>query len=124
VTELPLLLCGLASALLIVVGVLALVAPQRLSKSFGAAVSERSALAFVRATGARDLALGAVFGAAVFLQDSLMLLVLALAGFALAFADFAIAYSTAGRFRAEHAAHVVGMIGFAVIVAVLWTRVV
>ena len=123
-SDLPVLLGALAAIGLVTVGALALISPQRLARSYGVAVSARSATAFVRATGARDLVLGGIFGATVYLQDGLFLLILAVAGFALALADFIIAFTFAGGFRSEQVAHLGGMVGFAIVAAVLWTRVV
>jgi hypothetical protein len=119
VTDTTLLLTGLASAGLLAVGGLALVAPSRLSKSYGVPVDDRNALAYVRATGARDFALGGIFAANVCLQDSRSLLILSVAGVALALSDFAIAYTWARRFQSEHLAHLGGAFGFAVISALL-----
>lgn len=118
-SDLPVFLCALASVLLLAVGALALISPQRLSRSYGVPVSQPTAIAYVRATGARDLILGAVFAANVYLQDTLVLLILCVAGVALSLADFLIAFSFARSFRSEQIAHIVGFLGFIVIAILL-----
>lgn len=118
-SELALLLCTLAAIMLIAVGVLALIAPAMLSRSYGVPVEAPPALAYVRATGARDLILGAIFSANVYLHDGLVLFVLALGGIALSLADFSIAFGFARGFRSEQLAHIGGALGFALIAALL-----
>lgn len=118
--ELTLVLCGLAAAGLLAVGILALLLPQRLSRSYGVPVKGAPAIDWVRATGARDTALGLIFASAVYLRDHRTLLILCLAGLALSLADFAIAFGAANkRVRSEHGAHIGGAIGFAVLVILL-----
>lgn len=118
--DLPIFLCALAAVMLIAVGALASVLPERLSRSYGVPVAQPPALAYVRATGARDLTIGAVFAANVYLHDALVLFVLAIAGIALSLADFVIAFTFARGFRSEQFAHAAGVAGFAVIAALLW----
>lgn len=118
-TEFALTLCVLASVGLISIGVLALVAPERLSRSYGVAVDAPNSFVYVRATGARDCIIGFVFGSAVWAHDRSLLLVLAVAGLALSLADFAIAFAFARGFRSEHVAHLGGAAGFLVIAIAL-----
>lgn len=117
--DLPIFLCTLAAVMLIAVGALALISPERLSRSYGVPVSQLAALAYVRATGARDLTIGAIFAANVYLHDPLVLFVLALAGIALSLADFLIAFTFARGYRSEQLAHIAGIAGFIVIAALL-----
>jgi hypothetical protein len=119
VNDLALFLCGLASIGLLAVGALALLSPSRLSRSYGVPVADRASLSYVRATGARDAIVGIIFAASVYLHDALLLLILAIAGFALSLGDFVIAYSFARGFHSEQIAHIVGAIGFIAIAALL-----
>ncbi|MDE2483489.1 MAG: DUF4267 domain-containing protein [bacterium] len=113
------LLCTLAAIGLGAIGVLALLAPERLARSYGVPVTERAALAFVRATGVRDILIGAIVAGATYLHDALTLAALAVIGFVLSVADFTIAFSFERRFRTEQLAHVGGAVGFAVLFALL-----
>jgi len=122
VNDLPFFLCTLAAVMLIAVGVLALISPERLARSYGVPVAQPAALAYVRATGARDFTIGAIFAANVHLHDTLVLFVLALAGIALSFADFLIAFTFARGFRSEQLAHIGGIAGFIVIAVLLSPR--
>lgn len=119
VSSLALALCGLAAVGLISVGILALVTPERLSRSYGVPVKDPSAFAFVRATGVRDLILGAIFASSVYLKDGTVLLILCVAGLILALADFLIAFTTAKRIHSEHGAHLGSAIGFVVLIVLL-----
>lgn len=117
--ELALALCALGAAGLLILGGLALVAPERLAQSYGVPVHDRSALAFVRAAGTRDLIIGALLATNVYLQSLLMLAIICGCGVVLALADFLIAFSTAREWRSQLSAHIGGAIGFAALVAVL-----
>jgi hypothetical protein len=112
-------LCILAAVGLISIGLLALVAPRRLSRSYGAEVDDDSAYVFVRATGVRDLIIGAIFAATLTRNDARMLLYLCGAGFALSIADLLLAAAYARGFRSEHLAHAGGAAGFAIIAIAL-----
>jgi hypothetical protein len=118
-SDLPVWLCALAAIALLAVGTLALAVPNVLSRSYGVPARDPVALAYVRATGARDVIIGAVLAANVYLQDALVLLILAAAGLLLSLADFAIAFAFARGFRSEHLAHLIGAVGFIVIIALL-----
>jgi hypothetical protein len=119
VSSLALSLCGLAAAGLVVVGILALVTPKRLSRSYGVPVKEAGAIVYVRAVGARDLMLGVILASNVYLKDSVVLIVICAAGLLLSLADFFFALTAAQRLRSEHGAHLGGAIGFAVLLALL-----
>ena len=119
-SHLTLALCALAAAGLLAVGVLALLSPIRLARSYGVVAKDVSALAYVRATGARDTVLGAVFAFCVYRADVPVLLALSVAGLLLSLADFAIAFLAAKKtIRSEHGAHIGGAIGFIVLIVLL-----
>lgn len=117
--EVALKLCGLASVGLLAVGVLALISPRRLARSYGVDVRDRAALVWVRATGARDAALGIILAFIAFRQDLIEILVLCVIGLALSITDFFLAVSFARRLRSEHGAHLGGAIAFLVIIILL-----
>ena len=118
--NLALALCGLAAIGLLSIGTLALVSPERLSRSYGIPVQDPAGLAFVRATGARDLLIGLIFATGVYFQDALQLLILCAIGVLLSAADFTIAFFSNGRtMRSEYAAHIGGAVAFAVLIALL-----
>jgi hypothetical protein len=117
--DFALTLCALAAVGLLSVGALALIAPRRLSRSYGAAAADRAAIVYVRATGARDIIIGSIFAVALVRNDWVMLASLCAAGLILSLADLAIAVSFARRFRSEHLAHAGGAVGFAIIIALL-----
>ncbi len=119
--DFAILLCRLAAIALIAIGVLALLAPERLARSYGVEIGDRAGAAFVRATGVRDALLGLILAGAAYLQDAIVLVTLCIAGFVLSLADFAIAFGYGRRFRSEHLAHIGGAVGFAVITALLLT---
>lgn len=117
---LPIALCALAAAGLVAIGTLALLSPQRLARTYGITVTAREGLAYVRATGARDVIIGALFGVSVYLQDTLSLLLFCGAGLLLSLADFCIAFFMGGRrFRSELGAHLGGALAFIVLLALL-----
>ncbi len=118
-SSLALTLCGLAAAGLLTVGVLAIFQPERLSRSYGVPVRSANSIAFVRATGVRDLLLGLILASNVYLKDAIALVLLCTAGLVLALADFSIAYTTAKRLHSEHGAHIGGALGFAVLIVLL-----
>lgn len=118
-SSLALTLCGLAAIGLLSVGVLALLAPERLARSYGVPIKTVNARAFVRATGVRDVILGCLLASSVYVKDTFTLLLLCIAGLVLSLADFLIAFTTAKRIQSEHGAHIGGAIGFAVLIALL-----
>jgi hypothetical protein len=117
--DVALKLCGLAAALLLAVGALALISPRRLARSYGVEVDDARSFVWVRASGARDIALGTVLASSAFLGDATELLVICAAGVALSLADFVLAVSFARRVRSEHGAHLGGAIAFLVIIVLL-----
>ena len=118
--HLALVLCALAAAGLLAVGVLALLSPVRLARSYGVVAKDASAIAYVRATGARDTILGGIFAFCVYRADVPLLLALSIAGLLLSLADFAIAFLAAKKsIRSEHGAHLGGAIGFIVLIVLL-----
>lgn len=118
--QLAIILCILASIGLLAVGAAALAGPAHLSQSYGLPVTDERGLGFVRATGARDLALGGILLASALLGDLLQLTIVAGAGLLLSLADFLIVYAGAhGRIHRQHLTHVGAAAGFAVIIAVL-----
>lgn len=114
--DIALKLCGLAALGLLAVGALALISPQRLSRSYGVEVTDATSIVWVRATGARDILLGILLAVAAFLDDTPELLVLCAAGLALSLIDFLLAMTFARRLRSEHGAHIGGAIAFLVII--------
>jgi hypothetical protein len=119
VFDVALKLCYLAAPGLVAVGVLALVSPRRLSRSYGVEVRDRASLVWVRATGIRDVAFGLVLAYIAFHQDFIEVLFLCVLGFVLAVADFFLAITFARRLRSEHGAHLGGAIAFLVIIILL-----
>lgn len=90
--------------------------PARLSRAYGLSATEPVARAFVRATGARDIALGVILYAAVLGGNDFLLRVVVASGCIVALADFVLAYAGAGKkLRPQHATHLAGAIGFALI---------
>jgi len=104
---------------LVAVGALALFSPRRLSRSYGVEVRDRASLVWVRATGARDVALGLILAYIAFHQELVEILFLCVIGFVLAIADFLLAVTFARRIRSEHVAHLGGAVAFLVIIVLL-----
>ncbi len=117
--DVALKLCGLAALGLLAVGALALISPVRLARSYGVEVRDRAALVWVRATGARDAALGLILAFFAFRQDVTEILFLCVIGLALSIVDFFLAVTFARRLRSEHGAHLGGAIAFLVIIVLL-----
>jgi hypothetical protein len=113
------LLCTLAAVGLIAVGGLALLSPVRLARSYGVGVDDAAARVYVRATGARDVILGVVLGAATFQGEPIALLFLCSMGVVLSLVDFSLAFAFTRQMRSELAAHLGGAAGFIVIVVLL-----
>ncbi len=107
---------GIVALALILVGIFALIAPHRMAHAYGLPLDGQASRGFARATGIRDVAIGAVLGAAVYFRDVPLLIVLAIAGVVLSLTDLAIAYHGGGRkLRREHGVHVGGVIAFVLI---------
>lgn len=107
---------GLVALGLIVVGIVALFAPHAMARAYGLPLEGHAAAGFARATGIRDVALGAILAAAVYYRDVPLIVVLSIAGIVLSVTDFAIAYHAGGkRLRREHAVHVAGGVAFVLV---------
>ncbi len=104
---------------LIVVGVYAVRVPRALARRYGVAVEGHAALAYVRATGVRDAALGLVLLAIVIGRAGPLLIVFAGAGAALSAADYWLATHHGGA-RPDvvaRASHLSGAAAFLVLAA-------
>lgn len=112
-------LSGLAAFGLLGVGILAIVLPRKLSRSYGVEVSDRAAFVWVRATGARDIILGVILGITALVDATTLLLAVCAAGFVLSLVDLTLAITFARRLRSEHGAHIGGAIVFLVVVALI-----
>jgi len=98
----------IAGAGFLLIGIAALAQPAVLSHLYGLYVHEKNGRGFVRATGARDAAFGALL--IVFaLTSPAALLVTLLAGAALALADFLIVWRSNGTFEPVLYAHIFGL---------------
>jgi len=114
-------LSAFAGAAFIFIGAFALVMPGRLSRGYGVPITGRGALAFVRATGARDVALGIILLAATAANAEWLLRVIVATGCIVALGDFALAYDGAGRqIRLQQVTHLAGAIAFAIILLLLF----
>ncbi|HTX58957.1 MAG TPA: DUF4267 domain-containing protein [Verrucomicrobiae bacterium] len=103
---------------LVVAGLVALLFPKPMSHAYGAPVEGEAGYGFVRASGVRDLLIGAVLAFAVATRDVPMIAVFAGAGLALAVADFVIAYHAGGRrLHLAHAVHAAGAVAFVLMLA-------
>ena len=118
--SLPAILSDVAGAGLLAVGALGIAFPTPLAQSFGVPLTDKSAVVFVRATGVRDLAIGAVLLAASLRGDAGVLLVAVIACLAISLADFANAFFGGDRvLHRQHVVHVGGAALFAAILALL-----
>jgi hypothetical protein len=101
---------ALVALVLIGIGAVALLAPRRASQQFGIVLDDPRALAFIRALGVRDLAIGILL-LLLAAAGRRELLAWAMAASALiAFVDFAVV-SAAGARGAARALHAIGGIG-------------
>lgn len=118
--SLPAILADVAAAGLIAVGALGVVFPTPLAQSFGMPLNDKSAVVFVRATGVRDAALGALLLTASLRGAGIVLLVGIIACLLISVADFANAFFGGDRvLHRQHVVHVGGAVLFAVILALL-----
>lgn len=118
--SLPAILADVAGGGLIAVGALGVALPSPLAHSFGVPLTDKSAAVFVRATGVRDAALGAVVLAASLRGAGGVLLVAAIACLVISIADFLNAFFASDRvLHRQHVVHVGGAALFAAIVALL-----
>lgn len=118
--SLPAILADVAGAGLVAVGGLGVAFPTPLAQSFGMPLRDKAAVVFVRATGVRDLALGAVLLAASLRGAGDVLLVGVIACLVISLADFANAFFGADRvLHRQHVVHIGGAALFAAILALL-----
>ena len=118
--SLPAILADAAAAGLLAVGALGVAFPVPLAQSVGVPLNDKSAVVFVRATGVRDLALGAVLLAASLRGAGGVLLVGIIACLAISIADFVNAFFGGDRvLHRQHVVHIGGAALFAAILALL-----
>jgi hypothetical protein len=118
--SLPAILADVAGAGLVAVGALGIAFPTPLAQSFGMPLHDRSAVVFVRATGVRDAAIGAIVLAASLRGAGDVLLVAVIACLFISFADFANAFFGGDRvLHRQHIVHIGGAALFAAILALL-----
>lgn len=117
---LPALIADVAGAGLLAVGALGVLFPAPLAQSFGVPLKDDAAAVFVRATGVRDIAIGAVLLAASLRGAGIVLLVAAIACLFVSLADFANAYIGSGReLHRQHVVHIGGALLFAADIALI-----
>jgi len=104
---------------LVIVGVYAILAPHSLARRYGVSIEGHSAAGFVRATGIRDVAFGAILAATAYFHLFWLLVVVAVAGIAVSAADLWIAWHHGHprRLHSAHAIHASGIVAFILIVA-------
>lgn len=117
--SLVLLLGWIVAGVLVAVGIVALAAPHALARNYGVAADGHAAAGFVRATGIRDLALGGILAATVYVGNLPLVAVFAIAGIAVSCADLFIAWHHGHerRVRPAHAIHASGIVAFVLILA-------
>lgn len=116
--SLPAVLARLAGAGLVGVGAAGIAFPRPLAQSFGTPLNDTSAAVFVRATGARDVALGGIVMTASLRGERDVLLAAIAACFGISIADFCNAFFSGDRkLRARYAVHAGGAAYFAAILA-------
>ena len=112
--------CGVLALVLVLVGFVALFEPSRMARLYGVPVDGAPGSAFVRATGARDLAFGLALGAAAYFRDEPLLIVLAVVGVLLSMADFSIVYYARGKsLHIAHGFHASGIIAFLLVITMV-----
>ncbi|MBV8724929.1 MAG: DUF4267 domain-containing protein [Candidatus Eremiobacteraeota bacterium] len=100
------------------VGFYAVADPHGLSRQYGVSVEGHAPAAFVRATGVRDIALGALLGATAYFHLPWLLVVIAVIGIAVSVSDLAIVWHHgAGRNHRAHALHLSGVVAFVLMLA-------
>ena len=112
-TTLANVLSILAGAGFLLIGIAAIAQPAILSHLYGLYVHEKNGRGFVRATGARDAALGALLIAFSFTSPIGVLTTL-LAGAVVALADFFIVWRTSTAVERVLFAHLFGLVALAV----------
>jgi hypothetical protein len=109
---------GFIALALVIVGALALIAPNLIADGYGLPADGDAARGFVRATGIRDVVIGLILAAAIYLRDMPLLVVVAIAGVVLSLTDLVIAYHAGGRrLGRPHAVHFSGAVAFVLVLA-------
>lgn len=118
--SLPAILADVSAGGLLAVGALGVLFPAPLAHSFGMPLNDKSAVVFVRATGVRDIALGALLLASSLRGAGIVLLVGIVMCLAISLADFANAFFGGDRvLHRQHVVHIGGAALFAAILALL-----
>lgn len=118
--SLPAVLADVAGAGLLAVGALGILFPAPLAQSFGTPLNDKASAVFVRATGVRDLALGAVLLAASLRGAGEVLLIAVIACLVISLADFLNTFLSGDRaLHRQHIVHIGGAALFAAILALL-----
>jgi hypothetical protein len=121
--SLPAILADVAGAGLVAVGALGVLFPRPLAQSFGVPLGEQSTLVFVRATGVRDAAIGAILLVASLRGAADVLLAAVIAGLLISLADFVNAFYGGGRvLHRQHVVHIGGAALFAAILALVLSQ--
>jgi prepilin signal peptidase PulO-like enzyme (type II secretory pathway) len=99
------------AVVLVAVGVYAIASPHSLAHRYGVSVEGHDAVGWVRATGIRDVALGAALGAAAYVHSLPVLVVLAVAGILVSH------HGGMRRYHAAHGIHASGIVAFVLVLA-------
>lgn len=119
----PAILASLLGGMLVGIGGLGTAFPAALSAGFGIPVDEPRAVAYVRASGTRDVAIGGITLAAALRGDGDVLAVALALGVAISAADFVTVFFAAGRrLRVQHLAHAGGAAAFSIALALTLLR--
>jgi hypothetical protein len=103
---------------LAIAGVAGILWPERGERLYGAPPSGGEAHGFVRAAAVRDVVIAVILGAAAYVADVPVMVVVAIAGIALAACDAAIAYHASGkRWHRGHGVHLAGIVAFVLVLA-------
>lgn len=107
------------AGVLVAIGVYALSAPHAVSRHYGVEAHGRDALAFVRASGVRDIALGVLLAAVAFVHSLPLLIIFAAIGIIVSIADLRIIghHGEVKRFHRPHAIHASGIVAFVLVIA-------
>jgi hypothetical protein len=107
----------LLAIVLAAVGVYALAAPRALAHHYGLAVEGHAALGYVRATGARDVALAVLLGATAYVRSLPLLIVFAAVAILVSGVDFWVVTHHGGlrRPHVAHAIHASGIVAFVLV---------
>ncbi len=107
------------AAVLIVVGIYALLAPRAVGRHYGVAVEGDRETAYVRATGIRDVGIGVALAATAYFHFLPLLIVLAVVGVVVSVVDLWVVARHGGHRRVHpaHAIHASGIVAFILIIA-------